>query len=205
MLSAYASSFAQFDQLTVYANGNGTYSRSRDTQLSGDAESTFQNALGGISTGIFSLPKVLTGVGFSLTSSREESKNIPRPGLGGSNYTSVSAKSISWSLGPFVRYYMIRGFFCEANYTVGREESAFRLTDTDSMPGGSVSIFESSRKEKLRTFSIGAGYSFFVNKSRNLSIDAGVFYQSYKAASSFATISAGVGVSGFIFKKDNND
>ncbi len=203
MLSAYAGSFAQFDQFSVYASGSGTYSRSKNTELSGDSENTLQNAVGTFSLGIFPMSKLLTGIGFSLVSTKEEAKNVSStPSI---IYLHYLSESSSRNLVPFVRYYVSKGFFCEANYIIGRQETILKQTSTSDQFLGVVTSSSQKIERKVHGFSVGAGYSFFVSKSRNLSIDAGVFYQSYKASSKYAALSAGLGVSGFIFKKDKND
>jgi hypothetical protein len=203
MLFASASSFAQFDQFSVYASGTGTYARTKNTQLSGDSKNTVQNAVGMFSLGIFPMSKLLTGINFSLVNTKEEAKNVSStPSLTYLNYLSESS---SRNIGPFVRYYITKGLFCEANYIFGHQENILEQTIISNQVLGGVTSSSQKIETKLRGFSVGAGYSFFVSKSRNLSIDAGVFYQSYKAASKYAALSAGLGVSGFIFKKDKND
>ncbi|GCC49897.1 hypothetical protein SanaruYs_01110 [Chryseotalea sanaruensis] len=196
------SASAQFDPLTVYANGSGTYSRSKNTELSGNSENTLQNAVGMFSLGIFPIPKFLTGIGFSLVNTNEEAKNV---GSSSITYLYYLSKSTSRNIGPFVRYYIAKGFFCEANYMFGHQETFLEQTIVSNQFLGVITSSSQKTEVSLRGFSVGAGYSFFVGKSRNLSIDAGVFYQSYKASSKYAALSAGLGVSGFIFKKDNND
>lgn len=200
---AYTNVSAQFDPLTIYTSGSGTYSRSQDTQLSDDAEITVQNAVGSFSLGIFPMPKLLAGVGFSLIGNKEEGKNILSPSL--PSYKDYSNKSTSRNITQFVRYYISKGLFCEANYMFGRQKITIREIETSLMPGDWSSTFEGSREVKIRGFSVGAGYSFFLNKSKNVALDAGIFYQSYKSISKYAALSVGLGVSGFIFKKDNND
>lgn len=188
---------AQFDPSTLYVGGIATYSHSKNADLTGDAEMSASASLVNISIGVFPLEKFLVGLNFGLLSSKESIENLA-DGSGSYFYDENIEKSSSYTMGPFVRYYIVKGLYGEASYFFGKSKTHTDYTYVNLQSQTIVSGWEEN-KQGVTGFSLGAGYSIFLTRSNRVALDVGVSYQNYKAASKFS--GAGLGISGFLFKE----
>ena len=189
---------AQFDPSTIYVGGFGTYSFARNTELSGNSENSTQSSLANISVGIFPIKKLLIGINFGLLSAKERAEDIMDPS-GFYYYDEIEEKTLSYTAGPFVRYYIVKGLYGEVNFLLGKSKTRSESTSRDLQNQITYSGWEET-SQGLRGLAIAAGYSIFLDKSKKVALDVSVGYQQYQAASKFAGVAAGLGVSGFLFK-----
>ena len=188
---------AQFDKLTVYAGGMATYSYHNNIDLTGDSKNTRHNSLSNIGVGIFPIKKLLVGLNFGLIYSSERAENVM---IGTSVYPELEEKSSSYTVGPFVRYYIFKGLYGETSYFFGKSKSTSKYMALSGNPDQPVIIQGTEEIEQgIRGISIGTGYSLFLDRNKKIALDIGVSYQNYKAASKYSGVAAGLGISGFIF------
>jgi hypothetical protein len=189
---------AQFDQSTVYVGGMATYSFSKNTELSGDGENSIQSSLVNVSIGMFATKQLLIGLSFGLLSNKETVEEVADP-TGLYYYEELEEKSSSYTAGPFVRYYIVNGLYGEASYITGKSKVRTEYDMVDLQNQVFLSGWEET-KQTIKGFSLGAGYSIFLDKNKKVALDVSLAYQNYKAASKFSGIAAGLGISGFLFK-----
>jgi hypothetical protein len=189
---------AQFDPSTMYVGGFASYSFAKNTELSGNAGNSTQSSLANISVGIFPVKKLLIGINFGLLSSKERAEDIMDPS-GFYYYEEIEEKTLSYTAGPFARYYIVKGLYGEVNFLLGKSKTRSESTTVDLQNQITYSGWEET-SQGLRGFAIGAGYSIFLDKTKTVALDVSVGYQRYEAASKFSGIAAGLGISGFLFK-----
>ena len=152
------------------------------------------NLLLGSKAGYFLINKLIVGISVDWARNKTNTtlSNI-------SYYQQSDIKTKSITIGPFVRYYIIKGLFSDVSFTMGKSRLDWEVT---SVYQGGDSKTTAAEKTKISIFSPGLGYSFIIGSSRNIGIDVGAFYRYQKQEPiTFNGLLINVAVSAFINTK----
>lgn len=189
---------AQFSKSTLFLSGIGSYSTDVGSAHSSNATKDVKNLLMGTKVGYFLINKLIVGV------SIDWSWNKTNTTISNSfYYQQTETKTKSITIGPFVRYYIVKGLFSEVSYTMGKSHLEF---EAYSEFQGGMSRSNAEDKVKISIFSPGLGYSFIVGSPKNIGIDVGVFYRyQNQAPFTFNGLMINFAISGFVNTKKKHD
>lgn len=182
---------AQFDQGNIYLSGQATYSYQENGKVD---KYKIKNLLLSPSIGLFVRHRLIVGGELGLMSVKEEGNNV-----GG--YSDIETVSTTYTAGPFVRYFLNPGLFLQFSYFWGKMKE-----DVTAVSGNSV-VIENHEDWKVQGYSLTPGYSVFLGQEKRVAIDIMAGYRFYSLNNSveYKGFVAGLGVSAFLQREEDND
>ncbi|WP_333819392.1 hypothetical protein [Ohtaekwangia sp.] len=195
---------AQFNKWTIFTNGTGAYSYSKYT---GSNNSSDKSMTLTPSIGVFVFNRCVAGVEFNYLYAKDESSTVLLLTSQNVYANRETTRSRAYALGPYVRYYPVAKLFVQGGYFWGgtKQENVADTyaTGTGNLPDlptqPSRTHTEQRSNVSLNGFSVGPGYSFFIDGNKKVAIDLSIVYQHYSAeGNGYNGFSVGLGLSGFL-------
>jgi hypothetical protein len=145
----------------------------------------------------------MVGIASGLLAAKQENKSVKSTAPNTVLIEKTVNRSSSYTLGPVVRYYVVKGLHIEASYLIGKSKLKEHYESLEMIGSDLYNSLEWTRKSeaKVKGISVGLGYSIFLDQAKHLALDVGVSYQNQDISGlRYSGIAAGFGISGFIFK-----
>ncbi|HEY9048935.1 MAG TPA: hypothetical protein VIN08_23705 [Ohtaekwangia sp.] len=187
---------AQFNRNTIVASGFGTYGYKENSNHRDAFKNSTYNLTLNPSVGFFVIDKLMVGAELGWISSKDK--------VNSATYASLD-KARSFSAGPVVRYYIVKGFFVQGGYFWGKMKQQQSLATMDiinGLPGtGTYQTSYSEVKQNLQGYTITPGISLFLDQHKKAAVDvmAGYYFQRAENIN-YKGLVVGLGVSIFLFK-----
>lgn len=173
VVCSFLSSFGQFNKGRILIGGTGALSFKTDKSTSGNTTTTTGKTTTfslAPTVGYFFVDNFAAGLGVSLEVDGFKSQ-----------ISNTKLTSTTFQLSPFVRYYLKPGIFFQGSFGVGASKSAQSGTTT------------SDRSSGVSSWSLGAGYAWFLNDY--VAIEPTIGYNTtIKKEGDFKYINGGFGI-----------